>query len=74
MANLTALFAMVKVHHLGFGECSNLVFSQIVSCWKWLAGMMVQDMLLHTDFVSVAGYWLMLDWQEMPGDESLDPT
>ena len=27
--------------------------------------MMVQDMLLHTDFVSVAGYWLMLDWQEM---------
>lgn len=29
------------------------------------AGRMVQDMLLHTDFVSVAGYWLMLDWQEL---------
>lgn len=28
------------------------------------SGMMVQDMLLHTDFVSVAGYWLMLDWQD----------
>ncbi|CAJ1436563.1 unnamed protein product, partial [Effrenium voratum] len=28
------------------------------------SGRMVQDMLLHTDFVSVAGYWLMLDWQD----------
>ena len=28
------------------------------------SGMMVQDMLLHTDFVSIAGYWLMLDWQD----------
>ena len=26
-------------------------------------GRMVQDMLIHTDFVSIAGYWLMLDWQ-----------
>ena len=32
------------------------------------AGMMVQDMLLHTDFVSIAGYWLMLDWQDTWGD------
>ena len=21
-------------------------------------------MLIHTDFVSIAGYWLMLDWQD----------
>ena len=26
---------------------------------------MVQDMLIHTDFVSIAGYWLMLDWQDV---------
>lgn len=28
------------------------------------SGRMVQDMLIHTDFVSIAGYWLMLDWQD----------